>query len=93
LISSGTRSIDSIVDDVRQHFLDRGIRGIVQLQRRFRIMDDDNSKTISLPELKKAMRECSIALTDDDCYNLFQYFDKDKSGAIDFDEFVEGIKV
>ena len=43
----------------------RGVRGIVAVQRRFKIMDDDNSGTINPEEFKKAMRECNIQLSEE----------------------------
>jgi hypothetical protein len=39
-------------------------RGIIGIQRKFKIMDDDGSKTLNLSEFKKAMRECNLDLGD-----------------------------
>jgi hypothetical protein len=64
-VTSAGRTLDDILADMKSHFEQRGVRGIVALQRRFRIMDDDNSGTIDMPEFKKAMRECSINLSDE----------------------------
>ena len=35
------------------------------LSRKFRIMDDDGSGALSVAEFKKAMRECSLELSDE----------------------------
>ena len=78
---------------LRDQLLARGARGIVGLQRKFRIMDDDGSKSLNLAEFKKGMKECSLNLTEQQLNSLFAFFDKDRSGTISFDEFIVGIRV
>ena len=70
----------------------RGARGIIGLQRKFKIMDDDGSKSLNMSEFKKAMNECNMSLSDSDLRNLFNFFDKDGSGTINFDEFLNGCR-
>merc|ERR1711871_1312705 len=41
---------------------------------------------------KKAMRECALDLSEDDCHALFVHFDTDCSGDIDFEEFLQGLR-
>lgn len=67
----------------------RGSGGFVGLQRRFRIMDDDGSKSLSLAEFKKALKEFKMDLSESDLRQLFDHFDQDGSGSIDFEEFVQ----
>lgn len=96
LINHLTSSESGVVRNLKQlkeQLFRRGARGIVGLQRLFRIMDDDGSKQLNLIEFKKGIRECDIKLTDLQLHQLFDYFDKDKSGSIDFDEFITGIRV
>jgi Ca2+-binding EF-hand superfamily protein len=78
---------------LREQLVARGARGIVGLQRKFRIMDDDGTKTINLMEFKKAIRECGLKLTDLQLQQLFAYFDQDKNGTLNFDEFLQGVRV
>ena len=49
----------------------RGARGIIGLQKLFAIMDDDNSKSISLPEFTKACRDFKVGVSDDNASILF----------------------
>lgn len=56
-------------------------------------MDDDGSKSLNLMEFKKALKEMNLKLTDMQIMELFAYFDTDKSGTIDFDEFLVGVRV
>ena len=78
---------------LREQLIARGARGIVGLQRKFRIMDDDGSKSLNLVEFKKGIKECALKLTELQLSLLFSYFDKDRSGSVDFDEFIIGIRV
>jgi Ca2+-binding EF-hand superfamily protein len=85
--------VQTNLDKLREQLIARGARGMVGLQRKFRIMDDDGSRSLSLVEFKKAIRECALSLTDLQLSQLFEYFDKDRSGSIDFDEFIVGVRV
>ena len=85
--------VQANLDQLREQLRARGARGMVGLQRKFRIMDDDGSRSLSLVEFKKAVRECALSLTDLQLNQLFEYFDKDRSGSIDFDEFIVGVRV
>ena len=38
--------------------------GIIGLGRKFRIMDDDGSKSLNRAEFNKAMKECNLSLSD-----------------------------
>ena len=56
-------------------------------------MDDDGSKSLSLPEFKKALTESGISLSDGETQTLFNFFDSDNSQSISFDEFLLAIRV
>ena len=71
----------------------RGARGIIGLSRKFRILDDDNSKSLSTSEFKKGIRECGLSLSELELHELFTTFDQDRSGSIDYDEFLRGVRV
>lgn len=53
-----------------------GSSGIVGLQRKFKIMDDDGSKSLNMAEFKKAMKETVPEFTDTDISTLFRLFGK-----------------
>lgn len=88
-----TNQLSSLLDTLRQQLKLRGARGIVGIQRKFRIIDDDGDKRLSYNEFKKALRECSIEVSDIEMAQLFGFFDKNKDGSIDFDEFIVGLRV
>ena len=82
-----------IISRLKTVLKDRGGGGFASLQRTFRIMDDDGSKSLSMVEFKKAMRDIRIIdLSDADLRMLFDYFDADHSGSIEVEEFIQGVR-
>jgi hypothetical protein len=55
-------------------------------------MDDDNSKNLDKAEFNKAMQDFALGFTVQQCSALFDYFDVDRSGSIDYDEFIRAIR-
>eukprot|EP00606_Chrysophyceae_sp_TOSAG23-5_P000963 GSChrysophyteH2.ASY1.ANO1.1043.1 assembled CDS len=85
--------IGLILKELKRELRARGVsKGFVGLQRKFRICDDDNSKSLDYQEFTKAMTEMNLNLSSKDLKNLFTYFDQDHSGSIDFEEFIQGVR-
>ena len=55
-------------------------------------MDDDNSHNLDKSEFSKAMKDFRVEIKPIEIDMLFKEFDKDGSGAIDYDEFVRGVR-
>jgi Ca2+-binding EF-hand superfamily protein len=70
----------------------RGIRGILSLGRAFKIMDDDNSRTLDINEYKKACRDYKFDLSDIEMEKAFVSFDRNGDGTIDYDEFLRIVR-
>ena len=70
----------------------RGARGMVGLQRIFKIMDDDGSKTLSYPEFSKAVRDFKVGISEENIPILFDAFDSNHDGTINYDEFLRSIR-
>lgn len=49
--------VNQLIDIFRKKILQRGCKGIIGLQRVFKIMDDDGSKSLSRQEFEKACRD------------------------------------
>jgi len=81
-----------ILTKLKAELRSRGGQGFIALQRKFRIMDDDGSKTLDLGEYKKAMKEMNLGLNDAELRMLFDHFDSDHSKTIDFEEFIQGVR-
>uniref|UniRef100_A0A8C1JIY5 Calcyphosine-like b n=1 Tax=Cyprinus carpio TaxID=7962 RepID=A0A8C1JIY5_CYPCA len=81
------------IERLRLQCLARGSAGIKGLGRTFRIMDDDNSRTLDMKEFLKGLSDYGVLIEKEEAMNLFQRFDKDGSGFIDFDEFLITLRV
>ena len=56
-------------------------------------MDDNENKTLDFKEFKKGLHDYGIDLSGDEFFNVFKTFDRDDSGSIDFEEFLETLRV
>ena len=55
-------------------------------------MDDDNSRSLSREEFKKAMKDFKIDIPDDQIAIVFIAFDLNRDGTIAYDEFLRIIR-
>lgn len=55
-------------------------------------MDDDNSKSISLPEFMKACKDFKVGINEDNVPQLFELFDTNRDGTLNIDEFLMAIR-
>lgn len=55
-------------------------------------MDDDNSKSISLPEFAKACKDFRVGINEDNVPQLFDLFDTNHDGTLNIDEFLMAIR-
>jgi len=95
LINKSNKAIHAAKDPLeklRQHCLARGVKGIVSLGKTFRIFDDDRSRNLNLEELQEGLRDYGVVMSEEDQKALFAMLDKDGSGSIDFDEFLEKLR-
>jgi len=76
----------------RKKILSRGAKGIIGLQRIFKIMDDDNSKSLNRYEFEKACRDFKIDISSEDIGTLYNAFDMNRDGTVQYDEFLRIIR-
>lgn len=57
--------VQLLLDDLREQLAQRGAKGIIGLQRKFRIMDDNGDHALNVDEFRKAMKECQIKCSDE----------------------------
>uniref|UniRef100_A0A3Q3WCV5 EF-hand domain-containing protein n=1 Tax=Mola mola TaxID=94237 RepID=A0A3Q3WCV5_MOLML len=80
------------MERLRLQCLARGSSGIKGLSRTFKIMDDDNNRTLDLKEFMKGLNDYGILIDKQEATDLFLQFDRDGSGTIDFDEFLISLR-
>uniref|UniRef100_A0A914X615 EF-hand domain-containing protein n=1 Tax=Plectus sambesii TaxID=2011161 RepID=A0A914X615_9BILA len=80
------------LEKLRLQCLARGCSGIKGLGRMFRIIDDDGSRKLESSEFMKGMHDFGVVLDKDELNQIFAMLDRDKSGFIDFDEFLIAIR-
>lgn len=56
-------------------------------------MDDDRSRSLDLKEFVKGLNDYGILIEKEEAKELFEKFDHDRSGTIDFDEFLVTLRV
>ena len=83
---------EELAGKLKDRLVSRGSRGFIGLQTQFKIMDDNNSKSLDKYEFTKAMNDFQLGFTNAEIAKLFQYFDVDGSQSIDFTEFVRAIR-
>lgn len=81
------------IEKLRFTCLSRGASGINGLGRQFRVMDDDGNRQISKEEFIKGCKDFGANLSNEEVDTLFREIDRDGSGSLIFDEFLEALRV
>ena len=90
-VKYNVNKIEDLVGHLRYILFQRGPRGLMALKRTFMLLDENSDKKISFAEFEKMFKRYRFNLSEIEVNNLFNYFDKDKSGFIDYSEFLNGI--
>lgn len=56
-------------------------------------MDKDGSRSLTLEELQQGLDEASMQFSEEQVQKLFSHFDVDATGTVDFEEFLQGLRV
>ena len=80
------------VEQLRLKCLSRGAHGIKGIAKEFRIMDDDRSNNLDYVEFKRGIAQFGLSFDEKDLMAMFQKLDKDGSGKISFDEFLQALR-
>ena len=90
--SRGKASGEDLLAKLRTKLASRGARGIIGLAKQFRIMDDNHSMSLDKFEFSKAMSDYMLGFSEGEVQTLFAYMDYDRSGLIEYDEFLRTIR-
>ncbi|NXV08336.1 CAPSL protein, partial [Cettia cetti] len=80
------------LEKLRLQCLAKGSAGIKGLARVFKIIDDNNSRTLDFNEFLRGLHHYAVMINKEEAEELFRIFDKDGSGTIDFDEFLVSLR-
>lgn len=80
------------IETLRLQCLARGANGIQGIGRAFRVIDDDNSRSLDLKEFTKGIYDFGLHLDKNEIQAAFNSLDTDQSGVIDFDEFLRALR-
>lgn len=81
------------VERFKCYALQQGCGAIKTIGRKFRIMDDNRDRKLSVDEFIVGCRECRIAkMTSEELNEVFRRFDKDGTGTLDFEEFLLALR-
>ena len=83
--------IEDLMGHLRSILSQRGYSGIMSMRRTFMIIDENSNKKITFDKFEQLFKKFRYSLSEEEINNLFNYFDKDGSGFIDYDEFVNGV--
>lgn len=90
--AAGKSSGEDLLQRLRDKLKSRGARGIIGLSKQFRIMDDNHSLSLDKFEFSKAMQDYMLGFSEGEIQTLFAHFDIDRSGLIEYDEFLRAIR-
>ena len=90
-VKYNVNKIEDLVGHLRYILFQRGPRGLMALKRTFMLLDENSDKKVSFAEFEKMFKRYRFNISQIEINNLFNYFDKDKSGFIDYSEFLNGI--
>ena len=59
----------------------------------FRILDNNGNRQLDIKEMQCGLGDFGIYIDDDQAKALLEHFDRDKSGTVDYNEFLRAIRV
>jgi Ca2+-binding EF-hand superfamily protein len=90
--SRGAATAEDLLERLRTKLAARGARGIIGLGKQFRIMDDNHSLSLDKYEFNKAMQDYMLGFSEGEIARLFTFFDYDRSGLVEYDEFLRTVR-
>ncbi|KAG7153919.1 Crustacean calcium-binding protein 23-like 2, partial [Homarus americanus] len=80
------------LEKLQNLLLTRGYTGILRFGRMFRIVDDDESRTLNLEELGEAIHNFGLEISEDEVGELFSAMDEDGTGTVNYEEFLSKLR-
>merc|ERR1711871_315124 len=81
-----------ILNQMKEQLKSQGGNGYHNLRKKFHSMDADGNGVLSMGELKQALKNMNISISDREVRLVFEFFDLDQSRSISFEEFIDGVR-
>ena len=83
---------EQMIADIKATLKKRGAMAIRGIGRVFRILDDNRNRQLDKNELMWGLKDFDIHLNEEQVDTLITHFDRDKSGTVNFDEFLVALR-
>ena len=83
---------DDVVLNIRNKLSTRGLLNLINIESRFRELDEDNTQELDINMFTKICQEFDFGLNNDEIKDLFISFDKDERGFINYDDFIRNLR-
>lgn len=84
---------EDLLNDIKDKLKGRGTLGIRGLGRMFRILDNNGNRQLDLNELMWGLKDFGISLDEEQANTILAFFDRDRSGTVNYDEFLRALRV
>ena len=81
-----------MVQFFRKQLANRGAYGIIGIGRQFRLIDQDGNKRLSFVEFQQGCKDFRVNFSVDEIKFLFNRFDRNRDGVINYDEFLRAVR-
>ena len=81
-----------MINDIKSKLSARGTLAIRGLGRMFRILDNNRNRQLDLNELMWGLKDFGVALDEEQAKTILAFFDRDRSGTVNFDEFLRALR-
>ena len=80
--------VDELILRIRNRLSKKGLKNLINMEGRFRELDENNEQEIDLNKFKQICHEFDFGINNEDIEELFISFDKDEKGTINYDDFI-----
>lgn len=83
---------DDIIGEIKAVLAKRGTLGIRGLGRLFRILDNNGNRQLDIKEIQYGLADFGIDLNEERAQVVLNAFDRDRSGTVDYNEFLRVLR-